>query len=90
MNKKAIKLMIELLVAKYDALWEAMLNDGKPSHPHDLVMAKLEPIMDLEAAKKAINFDKYDQILFAVRDTPKRNKKIKKKLKHLRHILEKD
>ncbi len=90
MKKKAIELAIELLIDKYQTM---LLDDFKNKDSEisaELVEAQIEPILDFDALKTALNKNKYDKIWHAVSDVTRANKPYKKKLKQLRHILDQE
>lgn len=90
MNKKAIELVVDLLVDKYSQRFDSVVEDAKGPIPHSEVSAAITPLLDMMAVKTAIKEDNYDPIWHAVVSAGRPNKKHKKKLKKLRHILDKE
>ena len=90
MKKKAIELAVELLIDKYQTLLLDDLKSDNGEISAERVEAQIEPILDFDALKTALNKNKYDKIWHAVKDVKRANKPYKKKLKHLRHILDQE
>lgn len=88
MNKKALALVVDLLVDKYSERYSEAVEDCKNIDDFPDVEAAVEPLFDMMAVKSALKEDKYDAIWHAVTTTHRSNKKHKKKLKKLRHILD--
>lgn len=87
MKKKALELALDLLIDKHIDRCEGFFIDHSASAGDDFDQ-EIHTTQELQALQVAIKDDNYDPIWRAVAETPRKNKKHKRKLKQLRNYLE--